>query len=287
MTRKVAIVTDSVACLPPALVAEYGIELVPIELHFGDRAYRDGVDISPTEFYTLFRQARNLPTTSAALPGSFLEAYHRASRRAPSILCITLSAKLSGMFNSAQMAVERLDGALPATTIRVLDSGTAAAAQGLVVLAAARAAASGEGLPGVMATAKSVMERVRLLVMLDTLHYLVKGGRAPRLAGLATSLLQVKPILTVADGEVHPVTNPRTTDGALKRILELMGQKIVAGHPLHAAVMHADARDKAEVLKAQVSARFDCAELLLTEFTPVMGAHTGPGVIGVAFYSGD
>jgi len=259
---------------------------VPIELHFGDKLYRDGVDLSPTEFYTLFRQAEELPITTAALPGSFLEAYHKASRRAPNILCISLSAKLSGMFNSARLAVERLDGALPDTNISVLDCGTAAAAQGLVVLAAARAAASGEGLTDVIEAAKSVMQRVRLFVMLDTLRYLVKGGRAPKVAGLATSLLRIKPILTIANGEAAPVTNPRTIPGAMKRILELMGQKVVMGQPLHVAVMHADALDTAIVLRDQISSRFDCSELFITEFTPVMGAHTGPGVIGVAFYGG-
>jgi len=287
MAGKVAVITDSVACLPPGLAEKYGIEVVPIELHFGDKLYRDGVDLSPTEFYTLFRQAEELPITTAALPGSFLEAYHKASRRAADILCISLSAKLSGMFNSAQLAVERLDGALPNTTIRVLDCGTAAAAQGLVVLAAARAAASGEGLTDVIETAKGVMQRVRLFVMLDTLRYLVKGGRAPKVAALATSLLKIKPILTIINGEAHLVTNPRTTAGAMKRILKLMGQKIVTGQPLHVAVMHADAMDEAIVLKKQISSHFDCKEIFITEFTPVIGAHTGPGVIGVAFYSGE
>ena len=287
MANKVAIVTDSVACISPEQAEKYGIEVVPIELHFEDRVYRDGIDLSPTEFYTLFRQAKKLPTTAAALPGSFLEAYHKASRRAASILCISLSAKLSGMFNSAQLAIERLNGALPDTAIRVLDCGTAAAAQGLVVLAAAKAAASGEDLTGVIETAKSVMQRVRLFVMVDTLRYLVKGGRVPKVAALATSLLRIKPILTIANGEAVPVTNPRTIPGAMKRILELMGQKIVTGQPLHVAVMHADALDKAMVLREQISSRFDCAELFITEFTPVMGAHTGPGVIGIAFYPED
>ena len=110
---------------------------------------------------------------------------------------------------------------------------------------------------------------------------------ANKVAALATSLLKIKPILTITEGEAIPVTNPRTTPGAMKRILEIMGQKIVKGQPLHVAVMHADALDKAMVLREQISSHFDCAELFITEFTPVMGAHTGPGVIGVAFYSGD
>jgi len=177
--------------------------------------------------------------------------------------------------------------ALPNVAIELLDCSTAAAGQGLVVLAAARAVALGKDLAGVVATARRVMPRVNLFATLDTLRYLVKGGRVPKAAGLASSLLQIKPIFTVIEGEAHPVTNARTTAGAMKRILKIMEEKIVEGQLLHVAVTHADALDRAMVLKSQISSRFDCAELFITEFTPVMGVHTGPGVIGVAFYSGD
>jgi len=284
---KVAIVTDTTACIPQKMVEEYGIELVPVDIIFEDRVYRDGIDINPTEFYTLLRQAEKLPTTSGSVPGPFLEAYREASKRAASILCITLPSKLSGMFNSAQLAKEMAKEALSDVIIEVLDCGTAAAAQGLVVLAAARDAASGAGLTEVVETARSVMQRVNLFATLDTLYYLVKGGRVPKAAALASSLLQIKPIFTVKDGDVHPVTSVRTTAGAMKRILKIMGQKIVKGQPLHVAVMHADTVDEAIALRNLISSQFNCAELFITEFTPVMGVHTGPGVIGVAFYSGD
>lgn len=287
MANQVAIVTDSVACIPKELAENYGIEVVPIEVHFEDRVYRDGIDISPTQFYALLRQAKKLPTTAASLPGVFLEAYRKASQKATSILCITLSSKLSGMFNSARLAMEMAKESLPGMVIELLDSRTAAAAQGLVVLAAAQAAALGESLTEVVETAKRIMQRVNLLAMLDTLHYLVKGGRVPKAAALAGSLLKIKPIFTITEGEAHPVANPRTTSGAIKRMLQILEQKIAKEPPLHAAVMHAEALDKAIELRSWISSRFNCAELFITEFTPVIGAHTGPGVIGVAFYSGD
>ena len=104
---------------------------------------------------------------------------------------------------------------------------------------------------------------------------------------LAGSLLKIKPIFTITEGEARPVTNPRTIPGGIKRMLQIMEQKIVKEQPLHVAVMHADAMDKAIELRNQISSRYDCTELFITEFTPVMGAHTGPGVIGIAFYSGD
>jgi len=287
MTTKVAIVTDTTACIPREQVEKYGIELVPIGLIFGDKVYRDGVDISPAEFYALLRQAKKLPTTSGSLPGPFLEAYRKASQRSSSILCITESSKFSGMCNSARVAAEMAKEALTDVVIEVLDCATAAAGQGLVVLVAAKAAASGKSLAEVVDTAKSVVQRVNLYATMDTLYYLVKGGHVPKAAALASSLLKIKPIFTVSDGDAHPVTNARTNPGAMKRILKIMEQKVVKGQPLHVAVMHADALDRAIVLRNQISSRFDCAELFITEFTPVMGVHTGPGVIGVAFYSGD
>lgn len=287
MANKVVIVTDTTACIPREQVEKYGIELVPVEIIFGDKVYRDGIDITPDQFYALLRQAEKLPTTSGCLPDPFLDAYREASKRAASILCITLPAKLSGMCNSAQLAKEMAKEALPNVVIEVLDCGTAAAAQGLVVLAAARDAASGGSLTKVIETARNVMQQVNLFATLDTLYYLVKGGRVPKAAALVGSLLKIKPIFTVSDGMAHPVTNPRTTAGAIKRILKIMEQKIVRGQPLHVAVMHADALDRAIILRNQISSQFDCAELFITEFTPVMGAHTGPGLIGIAFYTGD
>ena len=286
-SNKVAIVTDTTACIPRDQVDKYGIELVPVVFVFGDKSYRDGIDMSPSEFYARLRQAKKLPTSSGSLPGPYLEAYHKASQRASSILCVTLPAKLSGMFNSAQLAREMAKEALPNVDIEVLDCGTAAAAEGLVALAAAKAAALGKSLAEVVDVATSVMQRVNLFASLDTLYYLVKGGHVPKAAALASSLLQIKPIFTVNSGEARPVTNARTNPGAMKRILKIMGQRVVKGQPLYVAVMHADALDRAKKLRDEISSRFACTELFITDFTPVMGVHTGPGVVGVAFYCGD
>ena len=285
--NKVAIVTDTTGCIPPEQVERYGIEVVPMTIIFGDKVYRDGIDISPTEFYALLRQAKKLPTTSHPSPIHFLDAYRNASRRAPSILGITVSVKFSATFNSARLAMEMAKEALPDVVIEVLDCDTAAAAQGLVVLAAARAAASGRNLNEVLETTKSIAHRVNLFVTLDTLRYLVKGGRVPQAVALVNSLLKIKPIFTLNHGNAHTVALPRTTPSAMRRILKMMEQKVVKEQPLHAAVMHADALDKAVALRNRISSQFDCAELFITEFTPVMGVHTGPGLVGIAFYSGD
>ena len=285
--KKVAIVTDTTACIPQEQVERYNIEVVPMTIIFGDKVYRDGIDINPTEFYTLLRQAKKLPTTSHPSPDHFLDAYRSASRRAPNILCITISSHFSATFNSAWLAMETAKTTLPNTAIEVLECGTAAAGQGLVVLAAAKAADSGRNLDEIIKTARNIMERVNLFATLDTLHYLAKGGRVPQAAALVNSLLKIKPISFLNHGDAHTVALPRTVSGAAKRMLKLMEQKAVKKQPFHAVVMHADALDKAVALRNRISSQFDCAELFITEFTPVMGVHTGPGLVGIAFYSED
>jgi DegV family protein with EDD domain len=257
MTDKISIITDSVACIPQVLVEEYKIEVIPIHVIFNGESYRDGVDLSPDQFYTMLRKSKKLPTTAASLPGSILEAYQKLSQDTNNILFITLSTKFSGMYNSAIVAADMAKEVCKNVEITVIDSQTAAAAEGLIVLAAARAAYAGKDMNEVIRITHETMEKVNLYAALDTLYYLVKGGRAPKIAALTSSMLKIKPILTIHHGEAFPLTNPRTTTGAIKRFLELMKNKIIPGEPLHVAVMHADALDKAILLRDEISARFD------------------------------
>ena len=278
-------VTDTTACIPQEQVARYDIEIVPVQLIFEDKTYRDGIDISAAEFYARLRKASRPPTTSSSSPELYLEAFQKAGQRAENILCITEPSKFSAMYNSASVAREMMGKTLPGLNIAVLDCTTAAAGQGLVALAAAREAAKGHDLNEVKETAENVMEHVNLFATLDTLQYLVKSGRVPQAAALVNTLLQIKPIFTLNHADARTVALPRTIESAMKRILKLMERNVVKGEPLHAAVMHADALDNAIVLRNRVASQFNCAELFITEFTPVMGVHTGPGLLGVAFYS--
>jgi DegV family protein with EDD domain len=286
MSDKVAIVTDTTACIPPERVTAYGIELVPVEVIFDDKVYRDGIDITPTEFYAMLKREDNLPTTASS-PSPFLEAYRRASQKSNTILCLTVSSKFSGMFNSAILASNLAKEELPGVTIEVIECASAAAGQGLVALAAAKAASLGQSLAEVVEVVKGLMPRVHLFASLDTLHYLVKGGRVPQAASLVNSILKMKPVFSVNGGEAHTLALPRSTESAINNILRLMGRKIIKGKLVHVAVMHADAPEQSQVLKDRIFLRFNCVEIFTTEFTPVMGVHTGPGVVGVAFYSED
>jgi DegV family protein with EDD domain len=279
---RVAVVVDSAASLPADKAAQ--LQVVPMRLVLDGKTYLDGRDLSATQFYKMLRQSSAPATTSAPPPASFLESFRQAALDASSVLCLTVASRFSASFNSAQTAAVQMRDELPGVEIAVLDTESAAGGEGLIALEALRAAARGDGLDQVVAAAREVMPRVRLLAFLDTLYYLWKGGRVPRLAHAGTSLLDIKPLFELKGGEVHTVARPRTRQRATQRLVELMRERVEPGS-VHATVMHADSADAAEVLRQQIEAEFPCQELYVSEFTPVMGAHIGPGLLGVAFWS--
>jgi len=284
--NRVAVVTDSIACLPRELVEKYGIYIIPITINFGDEIYRDGIDITPTEVYRLLRKAKKLPTTSSPPPGVYLEAYRQAGQHSDGILCLTLPKKISMAFDSAQQAREMVKEELPGVAIEILDCETAAGGQGLVTLAAARAASSGADLAQALQAAQRVMAKVDVVAAMDTLYYLAKGGRVPRAAAWVASILSIKPILGIRGGEIGLRERARTKPKAVKRLLEIMREK-VGQKPVHVIVFHSDVLEEAQRLRDQISEQFDCVELFITDFTPTMGVHTGPGTMGIAFYGED
>lgn len=286
MAKKVAIITDSIACLTREHVEQYGITIAPIPLSFKGKIYRDWVDITPDEAYELFLQDPGSFKTAGASPGIFLEAYREASKQAKNILCITLSAKLSGAKDAAQQAREDIKEELPQTTIEVLDSQTVTAAEGFVALAAARAAEEGKSLAEVVKAAEEMVGKVTFLAFLDTVRHIYRTGRIPRIAALAGSVLNIRPVLTVSSGMVRFIGAARSREGGVKRMLKIMRDR-VGQSPVHVAVMHAYALDEAQKIKERVAAEFNCAELWITGFSPVMGYATGTGTLGIAFYKED
>jgi DegV family protein with EDD domain len=282
----VAVVTDSSACLPADLLAVHRITTVPLSFEFDGAVHRDG-SLSSGDFFALLRSARRFPTTSSPAPAEFLEAYREASHAADAVLCATLPAAFSGTYASALAAAELAAGQLPGLTVRVVDTHCLAMCHGFAVLAAAHAARAGAGLEAVEATLRAVAQRAYLIGALDSLRYLAKSGRVPAIVHWAASLLQIKPI-RVAEGErVRAAGRTRTMPRALDRLQRLIEERYDGARPLHLAVMHADAPAAAERLAAALRERLRPDELLVTEFTSVMGAHTGPGFVGAAFYSGD
>ena len=284
--KKVAIVADGTCCLPQELVEKHDIRLVPISLIYRGKSYHDGIDITPTEIYKIMRRREELPTTSTPSAGDFLEAYTDVSRTAQSILCITLTSLQSMTHGTALLARDRAKEVIPGTPIEVFDSRAVAGALGFIVLEAARAAERGADLPEVVNVARSVMARARVVAMVDSLFYLARTGRIGRAAAWAGTVLNLKPVLehTTAIGETAPVARPRTTAKAVEVMLKLMARD-VGKAPVHVNVHHADELEEGEKLKAEIASRFNCKELYLTEFTPAMGVHAGPGILGISFYA--
>ena len=283
---RVSVVTDSTHCLPPELIGELDIRVAPIILNIEGRSYRDAVDITPSEFYKLYKELKEIPTTSAVIPGDFIDIFRELGKSTDSIVCLPLSKTLSGSYNSAVQAREMVKTELPGISIEIIDTKTTTGALGFIVLETARAAQTGKSLAEVVQVAQDMIPRVKFVAALDTLRYLVKGGRAPKAAGLLGDLIQMKPIVGLINltDEVEMVTKVRTKRKALAHMVEIAKQYIDPGKPAHVIVQYADNIEEGEMLRDMVASELDCEELYMTEFTPVMCCHTGP-LIGLAFYS--
>jgi DegV family protein with EDD domain len=284
--RKVAVVADSTCSLPQEIVDKYNICVVPMEIIYEGKSYRDGIDISPNEVYKIMRKKENLPTTSTASAGDFLNAYRQLSQKAESVLCITVTSLQSKTFEAAVTAKDIAKEELPNVAIEVFDSRSVAAALGFIVREAARVASEGGGLAEAIEAARNMMGKVNFLAMLDTLYYLARLGRIARAAAWAGAVLDMKPVLehNPAVGETMPVTRPRTKKRAIECMLKIMGER-VGSSKVHAMVQHADELEEAKKLAAEIESSFNCAEMYITEFAPVMGVHTGPGLLAIGFYA--
>ena len=282
--RRVAIVVDSAATVPARFHEDTHTFTVPMLIHVGDRTYRDGVDLRAADFYLMQREHVGKTSTSAPTQGDFLAAFEEAAHAAESILCITVSNRFSSSLVSAESARRQFLISRPDYELIVLDSLTAVGAEGLIAWEALKYAATGACLDEVYVAALDIRQRVRLLAYVDTLYYLWKGGRVPAVAHLATALLKLKPVFELEKSRVVQVARPRTAAHAVTKLVALMKERTNAD-PIHAMVMHAQAQEQARALSAEISTEFECAELFESEFTPVMGAHIGPGMVGVALWS--
>jgi DegV family protein with EDD domain len=284
-SKQVAIVADSVACLTREQTTRYSISIVPLNIVYKGKAYRDWVDITPGEAYELFIKNPDVFSTSTPTPADFLKAYREASQQAGNILCITLSTKLSTTNNTARIAIGYAAKELPGVTVEVMDSWTATAAEGFIVRAAAVAAESGESLVEVTKAAEEMRSKVKVLVLLDTIRHVYRSGRVPRIAAMAGSLINVRPLLSVYKG-VNFIGLARSRKNGIELLIRKTREK-VGSRPIHIAVVHAYAREEAEKLKMRISNEFNCREIWISEFSPIMGYACGTGTLGLAFYAED
>ena len=277
---RIAVVTDSTAYLPPELVAQYGIHVIPQQLIWGDETFMDGVTIDPPTFYERLSSSGDIPTTSQPSAGEFADFFTEVARDADGIVGVFISTELSGTVASALAAQELL----PDLPVEVVDSRFTTMGLGFVALAAARAAAEGKGLAEVAAAARELVPRVNVLFIVETLEYLHRGGRIGGASRLLGSALRIKPLLHLTEGRIDALGRVRTKRKAVQRMLEVMAER-VGNTPVHAAVIHANVPEEATRLREQVRERFPYTELHLVELSPVIGTHVGPGTVGVAFYT--
>lgn len=277
----VKIVADSAADLPPELVRELGITLVPLVVLFGQAQYRDGVDIGADTFYSMLDKSEIMPTTSAPSVADFQNVYQRLLDESHAIVSIHIPAQLSGTVNSARAAREACGSP---ERIVVIDSQAVSLGAGMVAIAAARAANAGADLEEVVLIAQEAIPRLHMLFSLDTLEYLRRGGRIGRAQAFLGSLLNVKPILMVQEGEIRPYARERTRRGALECIFKALS---ACQDATDLGVVYTTARDEAEVLCRRLASVFPNASAYVSRLSPVLGAHTGPGALGVGLLEGN
>ena len=272
----VAIVTDSVADLPPEVAEEFGISVVPLVVRFGTDLYRDSLDLSPDQFYERLRTSRILPATSVPPPVAFADVYDKLAQKTNEIVVISLTAKLSATYQVALQAVGLMK---KKCRVEVLDSEWAIMAQGFIAIAAAKAAQAGASLDEVLDVARRTMRRVDMRAAFDTLEYLQLGGRIGKAQAFLGSLLKVNPIIGLKDGEVYPIARERSRAKAVDYLCDFAAS---FGNVEGLAVEYAADLDEAKKLVQRLRSKYPQVPIYLSRTSPVIGTHTGPGLIIVS-----
>ncbi|MDY6835700.1 MAG: DegV family protein [Chloroflexota bacterium] len=282
--KDVAVLTDSISCLTKEQVVQYEISVVPAaNICFQGKIYKEWVDLTTSQAYEMLERDPDHFGSSAVSSMDFYEVFKELSVEAQSIVCITLAKKLSAVHNMARIAMEQMREECPETTIALVDSESATAAEGLIVLAAARAAMEGKGLEYTMEETEAVKAKVRLAALMKTMRYAYRTGRIPKLAARMGSTFNIRPVFTISKGTVRTITIVRSQRKGEDQLMKLIRDTADNG-PVHVAVMHAAVPQEGERLMDRISSNFDCAELWLTEFSPTMAYSAGPGILGVACY---
>jgi len=280
---KIALVTDSTASMPKALVNQYKIIVAPQILIWGEENFEDGVNITPSEFYTRLKKTTVMPTTTQVTVAKFHEIYQSLLAQDYQILTIIISAKLSGTLNSALQAREMLPADAP---IEIIDSNSTAMGLGFHVVTVARAIEQGATFAECVALAQKARDHTGIFFAVDTLEFLHRGGRIGGATRFLGTMLNFKPILELRDGRVEPIERVRTRGKSLSRIVELAVEQVGSRSPVRLSTLHANAPDDAKLVMQEASDKLHPIEAIFSEVSPVVGVHAGPGVVGLVYMAG-
>ena len=279
---KVAILTDSSAYLPKSLTNELDISVVPLALNWDGKTYYDGVDIQAEEFYTRLSTSSSIPTTSQVTVQQFDDAFGRLLKQGREVLSLNISSGISGTVEFAFQAQKNYAG----KPLEVVDTRLVSMALGFMVLAAARAAKQGASLAECKAIAADTYGKIGVFFTVDDLKYLNKGGRINTAKRLLGSMMDIKPLMEIKDGKIELVESVKSRKKAIARMLELTEKRINGVTPVRISPFHALALEEALALEASAKERFNPIESIITEVSPVVGTHTGPGTLSIAFMAG-
>ncbi len=285
----IAIVTDTTCDLPLDLVRQYQIEVVPLYVHFGDSAFRSGINssgpgqiLSNEQFLDRLQTMPTFPTTTPPTVDDFVAVYRRLSSECDAVISIHISSQMSQTYNNALAASKQLGS----PNLHVVDSLTVSGGLGLLVLAAARMAVEGATVKAILKQMEVTRAQLRFYLIVDTLEYLHKGGRVGGAKAWVGMLLGLKPVLTMHNGQIEPVTTMPSRARAVARLHSLVLESLAGCAQAQMAVFHVGAHDEARQMAGDLTAEVSVSHLLICEAGPVVAAHTGPGALAVAFYSG-
>ncbi|MCG7407590.1 DegV family protein [Paenibacillus sp. ACRRX] len=276
---QVRIVTDSTADIPLELRERYGIEMVPLKVHFGQEMYKDAITIEPDQFYDKLVQSSKLPTTSQPSPIEFVDVFKRLNEEPEtSIISIHLSSALSGTYQSAMLASNMME---EEADITVVDSRSASYGFGLFVVEAAKMAQNGQSKEEILEMIARMQQARKLFFLVDSLEFLQKGGRIGKAAAMFGTLLNIKPILSIDPvGEVYAMEKVRGYKKALQRIIEILSSDF-AEKPIHLAIGYGKVKESADEVVAALQTQFDIRSVQYTRIGAVVGTHVGPGVVAM------
>ncbi len=283
---KVMVVTDSTANIPNELIKNSPVKIVPLQVIWNEEILRDGIDIQPVEFYRRLKQEKNLPSTSQATPEDFKKTYSELLAQDYDILSIHISSKLSGTLDSATQAKK----ALNSSRITLIDSLSTSMAMGFQVLSAIRMAESGASLAECTTIAQKAIHHTGVYFAVNTLEYLYRGGRIGGAAAFMGHMLNLKPLLELRDGRIEAIKKVRTLSKTIDYLLDLVETRMKKTNgPIRLCAVHADTPDEARELLDRAVARFSNTlvnDAVISNISPVLGTHAGPGALGLAFMSG-